>query len=182
MTKIGRAMRIRYKILLGYAALITVLITLIAFFLLTLSDVNHRYSNLINRDQRILLQANNFRASAQRQIVAASTYQQIGDDSLLREYNEAVRQQQQSLQEILHLLYNEADLLTISGIRQGSETYSTQASEAMDLSRNPEADTTGQTLKRVQSETARLALLNLIDVFVANKNSQVEAARAQHVA
>lgn len=182
MTKIGSAMRIRYKILLGYAALITVLITLIAFFLLTLSDVNHRYSNLINRDQRILLQANNFRASAQRQIVAASTYQQIGDDSLLREYNEAVRQQQQSLQEILPLLTNEADLLTISDIREASEIYSTLAREAMDLSRNPEADTTVLTLKRVQSETARLALLNLIEVFIANKNSQVEAAQAQLVA
>ena len=174
-------MRIRYKILLGYAALITVLVTLIAFFLLTLSDVNHRYSQLINRDQRVLLQANNIRASAQRQIVAASTYQQIGDDSLLREYNEAVRQQQQSLGEIVPLLTNETDLQTIEDIKEASLIYSKLAREAMDLSRVPDVDTTLLTLKRVQSETARLALLNLLEVFIANKNSQVQEAQAKLV-
>ncbi|HUP28046.1 MAG TPA: ATP-binding protein [Chloroflexia bacterium] len=172
-------MRIRYKILLGYSALITVLVVLIAFFLLTLSDVNHRYNDLINRDQRVLLQANNIRSSVQRQIAAASTYQQIGDSSLLVEYNEAVRQQQQSLEEIMPLLTQESDRATILDIKQGSIVYSKLAREAMDLSRSPDADATVLTLKRVQSETARLSLLNALESFIANKNSQVTAGQAE---
>lgn len=174
-------MRIRYKILLGYSALITVLVTLIVFFLLTLSDVNQRYGELINRDQRVLLQANNIRASVQRQIAAATTYQQIGDDSLIREYNEAVKQQQQSLEEIVPLLSQETDLKIIEDIKEGSEIYSKLAREAMDMSRETTTDATLLTLKRVQSETARLSLLNTIEGFIANKNSQVGEAQAQLV-
>src|SRR5687767_14703771 len=93
-------MRIRHKILLGYVALISVAVLLVVFFLVTLSDINRSYANLIRRDQQILLSAENLRSGIQRQIVAARTYEQIGDISLLVEYNEAVREQQQAAEDI----------------------------------------------------------------------------------
>src|SRR5215210_1877586 len=110
-------MSIRHKILLGYVALISVSVVLVAFFLVTLSDINHRYADLISRDQRVSLQANNLRSSIQRQIVAARTYEQIGDQSLLVEYSEAVRNQEQAINEIGPLLTQEDDLKAIENVK-----------------------------------------------------------------
>lgn len=171
-------MSIRHKILLGYVALISVSVVLVAFFLVTLSDINHRYAELIGRDQRVSLQANNLRSSIQRQIVAARTYEQIGDLSLLVEYNEALRAQQQAISEIGPLLTQDNDRKAIENIETLSQQYSLLARQAMDISHSPNPDVTQLTLKRVQGETARLNLLNAIESFIVNKNSQIDASQS----
>jgi signal transduction histidine kinase len=166
-------MRIRHKIFLGYVALISVSVVLVVFFLITLSDINRRYADLINRDQRILLLANNLRSGVQRQIVAARTYEEIGDLSLLVEYNQAVQDQQDAIKDITPLLTQLADQRAIENIQVASQSYSKLARQAMDLSREEPGDANVLSLKRVQGETARLALINATESFIVKRNQQV---------
>jgi signal transduction histidine kinase len=113
-------MRIRHKILLGYVALITVVVALVIYFLITLTGITRRYNDLISGDRNVLLQANNLRVWVQRQIVAARTYEQSGDISLLAEYADAVRQQQIALEAIRPYLSGPEDAKTISEIAEAS--------------------------------------------------------------
>ena len=108
-------MRIRHKILAGYLALIAVAVVLVFLFLVTISDINRRYADLISRDQSILLQANNLRAGVQRQIVAARTYEVNPDLALLVEYNDAIHQQEEAISNITPLLTTEEDGNTLDG-------------------------------------------------------------------
>ncbi|HYO48686.1 MAG TPA: ATP-binding protein [Chloroflexia bacterium] len=192
-------MRIRHKIFLGYVALISVALVLVAFFLSTLSDINHRYAALISRDQQVLLHANDLRAAVLRQVVAARTYELLGDLSLLVEYNQTVRQQEAAVERIEPLLSADEDKQAIENISRISLSYSVLARETMELSRRDfqpveqAADANivqGAvnnifnkrhrqmvellSLKRVQGETARLGLSNAIESFIFKKNGQVE--------
>src|SRR5687768_13370061 len=162
-------MRIRHKIFLGYVALLSIAVVLVVFFLFTLSDINRSYVDLISRDQQILLQAENLRSGVQRQIVAARTYEQIGDLSLLVEYQGAVREQQNAFRAMEPLVSNPEDKQALDGIMTASEQYSILAREAMDLSRRPNGDISTLSLKRLQGETARLALINSTESFLAKK-------------
>ncbi|HEX9988042.1 MAG TPA: ATP-binding protein [Chloroflexia bacterium] len=191
-------MRIRHKIFLGYVALISVALVLVAFFLTTLSDINHRYAALISRDQQVLRHANDLRAAVLRQVVAARTYEQLGDLSLLVEYNDTVRQQEDAVNQIEPLLSAEEDRQAIDNISRISRNYSVLARETMELSRlnfqevGPTSDANLVqafvnnflnkrhrqmeellSLKRVQGETARLGLSNAIESFIIKKNDQV---------
>lgn len=169
-------MRIRYKIILGYVALITTAVVLVASFLTTLSDINHRYAELISRDQQVLLQANDLRAALQRQIAAARIYVQTGDLSYQYEYNEAVRQQGQAVEQIDPLLTQPEERQAIADIEGTSDVYSQFAREAMNLRSSP--DKSQLDLKLMQSETARLDLVNAIEGFIARKNGQVAQGQA----
>jgi|GEM_PF-3704831 len=171
-------MRIRHKILLGYVALIAVVMVLVVFFLVTLSDVNHRYADMMRRDGQILAQANDLRSNVLRQIVVARTFEQIRDDSLKIEYFDAVRQQQKALNAINALLTDEADIEAIRSIEEASRTYTEMAQDAMSLATQANVDQTVLTLKRVQGETARLNLVNAIERFIANRNMQVNERQA----
>jgi signal transduction histidine kinase len=171
-------MRIRHKILLGYVALIAVVMVLVVFFLVTLSDVNRRYADMISRDGQILARANDLRSNVLRQIVVARTFEQIRDDSLKIEYFDAVRQQQKALDAINALLTDEADIEAIRSIEEASRTYTEMAQDAMSLATQPNVDQTVLTLKRVQGETARLDLVNAIERFIANRNMQVNERQA----
>jgi signal transduction histidine kinase len=174
-------MRIRHKILFAYLALVSVAVALVVYFLLTLADFNSRYRDVITRDLNILEQANNLRSAIQRQIVAARTFEQLLDDSLQLEYREAVREQQAAIASIRPFLTGEDDLRTIADIERAAENFSLLAQESMTLARNTASeqsqgkiiDTTTLTLKRVQGETARLALNNILETFIARKNSHV---------
>jgi signal transduction histidine kinase len=173
-------MRIRHKILLGYVALITVVVALVLYFLLTLTDINRRYNDLISRDRNILVQANNLRVWVWRQIVAARTYEQLGDDSLRLEYGDAVKQEQVAISAIRPFLTSQEDRQTIDEIKQASESYNVLAQETMDLAREtPRTDQLEYilALKRGQGETARLDLINTTEGFIVRKNQQVEKAQ-----
>lgn len=177
--RVSPPMRIKHKIFFGYLALIAVAVALVVFFVITLSNFNRRYADLIGRDQQTLLLANNIRSSIQRQIVAARTYEQIGDISLQIEYSDAVHQQQQAIQAITPLLTDEQDRKTLGEIESDSQAYTRLAQEAMDMSRSANPDQTLLTLKRVQGETARLSLVNTTDSFIAKKNQQVLDTQAE---
>ncbi len=174
-------MRIRHKILLGYVALITVVVALVFYFLITLSGITHRYNDLISHDRNVLLQANNFRVWGQRQIVAARTYEQSHDISLLTEYSQAVRQQQAALDAIGPYLSGTEDAKVISDIEEASKAYTALANEAMTLSTKPSTDQSEYqlALKRGQGDTARLELTNAADTFIARKNDQMEKAQTE---
>ena len=179
-------MRIRHKILLGYVALVSVAVALVIYFLFTLSDINTRYRDVVTRDLNTLEQANNIRAAIQRQIVAARTYEQLGDDSLLLEYWQAVRDQQDALTNIRPYLTGPDDLRTLDEVSQAAANYTILAQEAMTLSRKIaqaqgaglSPDLTALTLKRVQGETARFALNNTLGTFIERKNTEVSDAQA----
>jgi signal transduction histidine kinase len=188
-------MRIRHKILAGYLALIAVAVVLVFFFLVTLSDINRRYADLINRDQSILLQANNLRSGIQRQIVAARTYEINPDLSLLIEYNDAIRQQQEAINNITPLLMVDDDRDTIESIENASSTYTQLADETIELvgqgrdtstsiDRDPWEGTNEEqyqaelSRKRLQGETARYALINTTESFIVKKNQKVSEAQA----
>ncbi|MEO8285826.1 MAG: ATP-binding protein [Chloroflexota bacterium] len=171
-------MRIRHKILAGYLALIAVAVVLVFFFLITISDINRRYSDLINRDQNVLLQANNLRSGIQRQIVAARTYELNPDLSLLVEYNDALRAQQEAINNITPLLMAEDDRQTLDQIKKTSQIYTRLADETIELvgqGRNGDQ----VNMRLLQGETARYALLNTTETFIAKKNQQVAEAQAQ---
>lgn len=170
-------MRIRHKILAGYLALIAVAVVLVFFFLVTISDINRRYSDLINRDQNILLQANNLRSGVQRQIVAARTYEINPDISLLAEYNDALRSQQEAINNISPLLMVESDRQTIEQIKKASETYTRLANDTI-ASVGKNNDPELLTVKRLQGETARIALVTTTEGFIARKNQQVSESQA----
>src|SRR5262245_48417356 len=162
-------MRIRHKILAGYLALIAVAVVVVFFFLVTISDINHRYSELINRDQNILIQANNLRSGVQRQIVAARTYENSPDLSLLVEYNDAIRAQQDAINNITPNLMLDSDRQTIEEIKQSSETYTSLADETIQLI-DKGGSSQAINLKRQQGETVRFALVNATEGFIARKN------------
>lgn len=175
-------MRIRHKILLGYVALITVVVALVIYFLITLTGITRRYNDLISRDRNVLLQANSLRVWVQRQIVAARTYEQSGDISLLAEYGDAVQQQQAAIDAIAPFLSGPEDTKTIGEIAEASKTYSALAKEAMDLSQiKPRTDQIEYmlALKRGQGETTRLDLINTTETFIARKNQQMEKAQTE---
>ena len=171
-------MRIRHKILLGYVALIAVVVVLVIFFLVTLSDINRRYADLINRDQQVLIHANNLLSAVQRQIVAARTYEQIADDSLKLEYNYHARQQQAAIKAIDPWLTDESDRNAMQQIEEASHSYTQLAQETMQLSHQPDADTTLLTLKRLQGETVRLKLVSAIEHFITNRNGKLGEKQA----
>lgn len=166
-------MRIRHKILAGYLALVAAAVVLVAFFLFTISDINRRYTDLITRDQATLLQANNLRAAVQRQIVAARSYEVTRDYSLITEYNEATRQQQEAIEKIGPALTSEDDIKLLEDIQNASITYTQLADEIIEVlsSATPPENTVAR------SETARLALTNLVEVFIVRKNQQVTEAQ-----
>src|SRR6476620_8352915 len=90
-------MRIQHKIFFGYLAIVAVSIVLVAAFLLTLSDIQRHYSNLLVHDQQVLLYANNLRYSVERQVLAERTYEQVKDPAQQDEYAQASRDQQAAL-------------------------------------------------------------------------------------
>ncbi len=174
-------MRIRHKILGGYLALVAAAVVLVAFFLFTISDINRRYSDLITRDQATLLQANNLRSGVQRQIVAARSYEINPDLSLLIEYNDANKQQKDAIEKMGPLLTSDDDRKTLEDIQNASTTY-TQLEDEIIENTGHGSSPFGPTVAR--SETARLALTNLVEVFIVRKNQQVadaQTALSSHV-
>jgi signal transduction histidine kinase len=179
-------MRIRHKILYGYVALVAVAVALVINFLFTLSDINVGYRNVISRDLNILEQANNIRSAIQRQMVVATRYEQIGDDSLRLEYYVAVQDGQAAIEAIRPHLTSPDDLRTIDNISATAADYTDVAQETMDLSRKVAAifasggvtDTTRLDLMRVQGETARIQLDRTLETFIARKNTDVSNAQA----
>ncbi len=170
-------MRIRHKILAGYLALIAVAVVLVFFFLITISDINSRYADLISRDQSILLQANNLRAAVQRQIVAARTYEVNPDLSLLVEYNGAIHQQEEAVNNITPLLTNEDDRETLENIKNAAATYTQLADQTIELVGQGKSPAQLSAM-RLQGETARLALVNTTESFIVRKNQQVSESQA----
>ncbi|MEO5952477.1 MAG: ATP-binding protein [Chloroflexia bacterium] len=145
-------------------------VILVAFFLFTISDINRRYQDLISRDQNTLLQANNLRSAVQRQIVAARSYELSPDMSLLQEYNDANKQQQEAIEKIGPALTSDDDRKLLEDIQNASLTYTQLEDgiiEVVSGSKTPASPTVAR------SETARLALNNLIEVFIVRKNQQV---------
>jgi signal transduction histidine kinase len=170
-------MRIRHKILAGYLALVVAAVILVAFFLFTIADINSRYSDLITRDQGILLQANNLRSGAQRQIVAARSYELSPDISLLVEYNDAVQQQTDAIKKITPLLMTVDDRNSLEDIKNASATYTQLADQSIEFV-GQGANQSSSNPSIARSETARLALINMVEGFIVRKNQQVSDAQA----
>lgn len=169
-------MRIRHKIFLGYVALISAAVVLVIFFLVTLSDVNRRYTELINRDQGLLLRAESLRSGVNRQVAAARTFEQLGDISFYMEYTAAISEQLKVLDTISPLLTDETDRQAVEDIRLTIEKYDELSRETMALSqRNPDPVELSQ--KRFAGDTVRLALVNATESFIVKKNLQVTAAK-----
>lgn len=152
-------------------------VILVAFFLFTIADINSRYSDLITRDQGILLQANNLRSGAQRQIVAARSYELSPDISLLVEYNDAVQQQTDAIKKITPLLMTVDDRNSLEDIKNASATYTQLADQSIEFV-GQGANQSSSNPSIARSETARLALINMVEGFIVRKNQQVSDAQA----
>src|ERR671939_231393 len=169
-------MRIRHKILLGYLAIVTVTVVLVAVFLFTLSNVSRSYSDLLNRDQKVLLQANNLLAAVQRQMVAARTYELLKDPDLLADYNQAIEAQQQAIAQINPLLTQEEDRRAIQSIQSARQHYTQLAQHAIDLALAGRQNELIE-LRRSQGEPARQTLVAECDAFIQKKSSEVAASQ-----
>src|SRR6478672_1963185 len=129
-------MRIRHKIFTGYLALVAVSVVLVAVFLLTLANTNGSYGDLINRDQKVLLLANNLCSSAQRQMLAArSSYDQNADPSVLTEFDNALREQQGYIAELNPILTEQDDIQAVKDIQAANTKFTEIARRGMDLAR-----------------------------------------------
>lgn len=188
-------MRIRHKIFLGYLALIASAVVLVVFFLATLGDISARYTDLIRRDQRILLLVNNLRSGVQREIVTVRTFELRPDVSLQYEYHDMHREQQQALNEIDPMLTQQDDQDSIKTIKASITKYTDIADKVMTFPSAPlpvgapvvpiTPPSTGAlnysafiARRQIESETARLNLMNVLDSFIYKKNRQVEQAQA----
>jgi signal transduction histidine kinase len=169
-------MRIRHKILLGYVAIVAVSVVLAMVFLVNLSNIHARYSDLLNRDQVVLLQANNLRSGVQRQMVAARTYEQLGDPGLLAEYNAAIEAQQKAINEISPLLTQQEDRDHLEAIKATSLQYSRVAHQSMELAQAGKLDALIP-FKRLEGEPPRLALVSQCDAFIDKKAREVAATK-----
>jgi signal transduction histidine kinase len=169
-------MRIRDKIFLGYLSIMLVSVVLVIGLLVTLSSINNRYRDLLNRDTQVLILANNLRSGVQRQIAAARTYEQLLDPNLMAEYNQSLQVQQESLEKITPLLTEEEDIKLIEGIKKSGLRYSRAARQAMELAERGQEDAV-VSFKRIEGEPARIALVNQCDVFIARKEEEVESAQ-----
>lgn len=187
-------MRIRHKILLGYLAFIASAVVLVAFFLATLGDISSQYSDLMRRDQRILLLMNNLRSSAQREIVTVRSFELRPDVGLQYEYRDMRSKQQQDLDEIGPMLTFPEDKAGIQTVKAALNKYSTLADQVMIFASAPPpagspldpatppsvaalSSTANDSKRRIESETARLNLMNVLDNFIYQKNKQVEQAQ-----
>ncbi len=170
-------MRIRHKIFAGYLATITLSIALAGVSFVAITNINRSYSNLINRDQKVLLQAYNLRSSAQREIVAARTYEQLGDPGLYTEFENAIQDQEKAIREIKRLLVEPEDVQALQGIETASSNYTQVAQKSIKLARSSQ-QTELLTLRRSEGEPARTALINSCDRFIDKKGSQVATKQA----
>ncbi|HEX8230853.1 MAG TPA: ATP-binding protein [Chloroflexia bacterium] len=196
-------MRIRHKILLGYLAFIGSAVVLIGFFLSNLGDINTRYADLMKNDQRILLLLNSLRSGVQRQIVAVRTFEVIPDLSLQYEFMDARKEQTDALQAIEPLLVKPQDQETMQNVKVALERYDDIAKQVMTFPSPPLSNTlaisstsgvdiTGtysstnttsvlanQALnlkQQLESETARINLVNAMEGFIVRKTSEVNEA------
>ncbi|MDQ3706708.1 MAG: HAMP domain-containing histidine kinase [Chloroflexota bacterium] len=196
-------MRIRHKILLGYLAFIGSAVVLIGFFLSNLGDINSRYADLMKNDQRILLLLNSLRSGVQRQIVTVRTFEDIRDLSLQYEFIDARKEQTKALEAIEPLLVKPQDQETMEIVKVSLERYNEIATQIMTFPSPPVnntnaitatngVDSTGsysstntasalanQALnlkQQMESETARLNLLNDLQGFIVRKTGEVEQA------
>src|SRR5262245_34266412 len=152
-------MHIRQKIFTGYIALVAVSVVLVAVFLITLANVNGSYSDLVNRDQKVLLLANNLYSNAQRQVLTARSYDQLLESSLLNEFENSLLAQQRIITDIIPLLTQEDDVQAISSIQAASARYTATAQQGMELARAGEQGDL-LTLTRTEIDPAALALLD----------------------
>ena len=165
-------MRIRHKIFLGYMAIVAVSVVLVAAFLFTLFDIQHHYTDLLTRDQQMLLQSNNLRSSIEREIVAARTYEQLGSASLLDEYQAAKRDQESAFTEMTRLVTDADDRLSLTDIQAASTRYSRAAEDGMDLAKTHQWQEL-DALKRTEGEPSRVALLNKVEAYIQRENNEV---------
>jgi signal transduction histidine kinase len=165
-------MHIRYKIFFGYLLIVAVAVVMVAIFLLTLADINARYSDLLNRKQIVLMQANAFRAGVLRQVGAARTYEQLKDPELLMEYKQGMQEQQRAADAMRPLLTDGRDLQSLESIQKASGKYSALAQEIMDLALAGQQEASTN-LRRSEGEAARRNLLNACNAFITSKSREV---------
>ncbi|MFL5732335.1 MAG: ATP-binding protein [Chloroflexia bacterium] len=170
-------MPIRHKIFFGYLLIVAVTVVMVAVFLVTLADISARYSDLLDRKQIVLMQANGLRAAVQREVVAARTYEQLKDPLLLTEYQTAVTDQQRAISAMRPLLTEQDDIEALKNIQQAGDKYTAFAQRALGHAASGAQeilDSTGLS----QGETARRSLIQACDAFIALKSRDVVLGEA----
>ncbi len=170
-------MRIRHKIFAGYLVTITLSIALAGVSFVAITNINRSYGDLINRDQKVLLQTYNLRSSVQREIVAARTYEQLGDPGLYTEFENAIQDQEKAIQEIKRLLVEPEDVQALQSIETTSSNYTQVAQQAIQLALSGQQPQL-LTFRRNEGEPARMAFINSCDRFIDKKGNQVAAKQA----
>jgi signal transduction histidine kinase/CHASE3 domain sensor protein len=169
-------MQIRHKILLGYLAIVAVSVVLVVGFLVTLWNISQHYSDLLNRDQQALMHANYLRSGVSRQIMAARSFELIGDTTLIVEFDAAFEAQERALTRISPLLSESDDQLALGEIVKAAERYRKVAREMMDLADQGMEDEVAR-LRTAEGEPARRALVDLCDAFIERLNQEVAASK-----
>lgn len=167
-------MRIPHKIFLGYLIIVGVCVVLVFAFLLTLFDLKHQYSNLVTRDQQVLLHTSKLKSSVEKQIDAMRAYEQLGSTSLLADYNSALQEQQQACDAIMPLVAGRPnDRAAFQAIQTARADYNHVAEQSMHLSQ------ARQWQEFEQFQATRVApmqanLLNKLDSFIQDENDAVD--------
>ena len=171
-------MRIRHKIFTGYMALVAVSVVLVAVFLVTLANLNRSYSTLVEHDEKILLLGNNLCSSAQRQMLAARTFDQLADSNLVTEFDNALREQQRILTQLTPLLTQEADIKAVNDIQAANTRFTDVTRRGMALARDGRQSELVD-LIRNESEPARLAQQDACTNFMDRKGEEVTVKEAR---
>src|SRR3954452_14097528 len=153
-------MRIRHKIFIGYLALVAVAVVLVTVYLLALSDVNRRYSNLLNHGQKVLLQAHYLSSAIQREVIAVRTLQQVEDPNITTEFEGSIEDQRKALDSIELLFTRDEDRQLVSKARDLSRQYSDVNHRVIELARIGQSEA-AQILSQKDGEPLRAQLSSL---------------------
>ncbi len=176
---LSTSMRIRHKIFIGYMALIAVSVVLVVIFLITLSNINKSYDDLLNRDLQVFLQAGDLRTSVQKEAATMRMIQQMGDGpDLLVDFEVSLKQQEQVVQSIRPLLHEQSDFQALDHLNSDRAAYAQLARQLIDMYRTKQSASAISTFLSEKYEPARLQVIELCDNFVDAQSSEVAVSKA----
>ena len=176
---LSTSMRIRHKIFIGYMALIAVSVVLVVIFLLTLSNIDKGYNDLLNRDFQVLLKAGDLRTSVQQEVAAMRLYQQMdGDPNQLVEFEVSIQRQDQAVTVIRPLLQEQSDLQALDHLDSSRSAYTQLAWQLIDMYRKGRSKSDISAFLTEKYDPARMQVVEICDTFVDTQSTEVALSKA----
>jgi signal transduction histidine kinase len=164
---------IRARLLIVVVATLCLFGVATAIVLAALNDVNNTYEQLLDVDERVLLDATRLRLLAE---IEVSTAQSLADPGALETILTVNREQTRVLDELDDLAQTQTDRAMLRRIRAVDLTYDQLVQDAADALRAGNGDIAVGLI--LQLDGPRRAFLDACDAFISAKTASRDAARA----